>query len=186
MEPPIEYYAARQSLRDLDGHQVAAVVDALTDEGVWDDAFVDVMDAREPETHDVLPPFLKALQHLGVPIPSTDDAVWYLIDYDTRRIVSGVVDPMEGLGQLINDVYWDYDFAGRTQQYLGDSHGLAKLIGLWWNYDEWRYCPDPFLSPGVTAADVLADLKAETVREAALLQEGLANKRFQRPAEGSH
>jgi len=178
MEPPIEYWAARHALRDLDGDRVAAVVDTLTDEGVWDETFVDVMDAHSHEVHDVLPLFLKALQHLGVQIPSTDEAVWYLIDYDTRRIAAGHVDPMDGLGQLINDVYWDYDFQGRTKQYLGDSHGLSKLIGLWWSYDEWRYCPDPFLSPGVTADDVLADLKAQTVAEAALLQQSLANKRI--------
>lgn len=182
MKPSLDYYAARQSLRDLDASEVAAVVDALTDEGVWDDAFVDIMDAHALESHDVLPPFLKALGNLGVPIPSQDDAVWYLIDDHTGRIASGEVDPMDGLGELIHDVYWDYDFAGRTKQYLGDSHGLARLIGLWWDYDEWRYCPDPYVSESVTADDALADLKTQVINEADSLQRSLANKRIEQNA----
>ncbi len=52
------------------------------------------------------------------------------------RIASGQGEPHDELEALISEVYWDYDFHSVTTKYLGDSHGIEHLIGLYWEYDD--------------------------------------------------
>lgn len=141
MQLPLEYYAAIQGIHGLDSIAVRAIVDELTNDGIWDDDFVYIMDA-DPEVNPV-PPFLCALGRLGVSVPSKEDAVWYLIDFHTARIARGDVEPLSGLERMIRDIYWDYDFGAHSTKYLGDSHGIEGLVGLYWSYDDWRASPWP-------------------------------------------
>ena len=63
-------------------------------------------------------------------MPDKEQAFWQLIEYHARRIVSED-DPLRCLENLIDDVYWDYDFYIATKTNIGDSHDIERLIGLY-------------------------------------------------------
>jgi len=87
---------------------------------------------------EVLPALLAALSHHGVALPDKEQAVWQLIEHHLGVVESGAATPLKALEQLIADVYWDYDFHTPTKKFLGDSHGIEHLIGLYWAADDLR------------------------------------------------
>jgi hypothetical protein len=135
----LEYIAARFAFGNINADKIKSTVDSLLNEGVYSDYFIDIMDSKPARLDEVLPPFIAYLQHEGIPIPIKDDAVGQLIGYHVDRIASGNGDPIKELEELISDVYWDYDFHPHTKKYVGDSHGIEHLVGLYWEYVERNY-----------------------------------------------
>jgi len=132
----LAYIASRIAFGEITADEIQKTVNALLVKGVYCDHFVAIIDSKPPTLGEVLPPFTAYLKEQGVTIPTKDEAVWQIIAYHCSRITSGIVDPLAGLQQLIKVIYWNYDFHKRTKHYLGDSHGLEHLIGLYWGYDD--------------------------------------------------
>lgn len=177
MMEPFEYLAAKLSLGKLDAFEIQKVVDELLNEGRYDDEFINIIDSMPPRMDEVMPSFLRLLDRLGVKVPAIDKAVWLLIDHYTARIADGIIDPIEGLKRLIADIYWDYDFHSRTREFLGDSHGIENLIGLYWGYDDMMDGVGEMFYNGKTGFEGLKELKQEIVSEARRWREANSGKR---------
>ena len=132
----LKYIVAKIAFGTVHADEIRAVVDSLLTEGTYSDDFIDIMDSKPARLDEVLPPFTSFLKAKMISIPSKDQAVWQIIEYHVSRIATEVADTFEELNALIYDVYWDYDFHSQTKSYLGDSHGIEHLIGLYWEHDE--------------------------------------------------
>jgi hypothetical protein len=132
----LTYAAARLALGNLETHEVLKLAHELLDSGIYHDELIEIVDARPPRLDEVAPPLRKLLRRLDLDVPNSDAAVWEILDYHTSRIVDAQIDPIQALNELIRDVYWHYDFAARTRVYLGDSHWMEGLIGLYWSLDD--------------------------------------------------
>jgi len=132
----LEHIAARIAFDKVDADEIQSIVDALLMDGVYSDEFIVIMDAKPPTRADVLPPFKAYLEAEGISVPTKDQAVWQLIAHHVLRITSEAVAPLAGLQDLISEVYHDYDFYTSTRKYIGDSHGIEHLIGLYWEHSD--------------------------------------------------
>jgi len=132
----LEHMAIRIAMDKVDADEIQAAVNRLLADGVYSDHFLAIMDAKPARLAEVLPPFQAYLKTAGISAPDKEEAVWRIIAYHVSRIVSGQTTPLTELQALIAEVYWDYDFHSVTTKYLGDSHGIEHLIGLYWEYDD--------------------------------------------------
>ncbi|WP_372717601.1 hypothetical protein [Novipirellula sp.] len=72
----------------------------------------------------------------------------------------------QSLGEMVADVYWEYDFHAPTKKYLGDSHGIHHLIGLYWAHDDLCDRPHEVSLNGKYGDEAIAELDVEIVRAA--------------------
>ena len=73
-----------------------------------------------PTMADAGPLFESALQELGIPIPSQDDAAWTLLRYHIGRIAGGEVAPRQGLRAILEDVYYPAELHAQRERYGAD------------------------------------------------------------------
>jgi hypothetical protein len=166
MKETLRYTAAKLAMGKVNADEVKSTINDLVDSGVYLDAFLVALEpARHPQMDDVLPALLAAFNHFGILVPDKQRAVWELIDLHCRAIVSGSVRPLEELSRLITDVYCDY-FHVLTKQYLGDSHGIERLIGLYWGADDLTDHPDTVTVNGKHGKEAWAELDKEIVIQA--------------------
>ena len=135
MKDLLRYQAARHVLDARDADAIKETINTLMNDGFFHDTCLDALESSPARMEEVRPAFHAALDHYGVVLPSREEAVWHSIEYHLRRITSGTSPPLKGLSQLISDT-WYYDFDTPTKKFLGDSHGITKLIGLYWDADD--------------------------------------------------
>ena len=95
-----------------------------------------------------------------------DDAIWDVLKYHISVLASNKVDPLIGLNELINEVHWNYDFYSKTKQYFGDSHGIDKLIGLYWGHDDLVSNPTVVSYAEKYGDEAIEQIKRDIVTEA--------------------
>lgn len=111
------------------------VSDQLIKNYIYCDAFMELESCERLEEY--IPVIENIITSLNLPSPkNVEQAVWFILKYWIGRIASIKIEPIQGLELLIKDVYWTYDFQSKTKEYLGDSHGIEYLIGLYWEYDD--------------------------------------------------
>lgn len=167
----LDYMACRITLGNASADLIQKTVNQLMDDGIFSAEFLDIIDSKPPTMADVSPPFQKYLRKVGIQCQSKDEAVWRLIGYHTGRIASRQIEPLEGLSTLIKDIYRDYDFRAQTKQYLGDSHDIQKLIGLYWEYDDILDAPYQTEYAGRSREEVVTELSDAVLEEARRWQE---------------
>ena len=167
MKSSLRYQAARHGLGTLNADDIKATIQALVDEGLYLDAFLEALDSDlHPRMAEVLPAFLAALGHYHVIVPSREEAVWELIGYHLQNVASNHANALQELGKLVADVYWEYDFHTPTKNYLGDSHGIEHLIGLYWSADDMRERPQEISVNGMRGEEAWSELNRQIVIEA--------------------
>lgn len=166
MKQPLQYQAAKFAMGNLNADEIKSIIHGLVDGGFYLDEFLDALDARKPRMEEVLPAFIATLNHNGISLPDKEQAVWILIEFHLRKIALEGSDSLEELAKLIADVYWNYDFHTPTQKYLGDSHGIENLIGLYWAADDLRDSPKYISYGGKYGDEALSDLKYQIVVKA--------------------
>jgi hypothetical protein len=139
----LKYESANLLLDRMNDERVVQLIDELIAQGIYFDEFLEVLDKSYYR-----PNFLEALNasllKLEVTIPETvDQAVWILLEYHISKMASEDGNAFNGLEDFMRDVYWNFDFGPHTKKYLGDSHGVENLIGLYWGYADLRdrYAP---------------------------------------------
>lgn len=147
----------------LNADDIKATIHELVDKGFYLDEFLDALEATRPRMNEVVPAFLAALTHKGIALPEKEQAVCHLIEIHLKSIVSGGENALEELGKLIADVYWDYDFQTPTKKYIGDSHGMEQLIGLYWSADDLRESPASVSFNGKYGQEAWSELKREII-----------------------
>ena len=167
----LRYQAAKLAIGKLDAFEIKQTVDSLVTEGICPDGFLEVLESNPPRLDEVREPFARMLRQLGAEILDQEAAVWAIIDHHTARIASHQAGAFEGLAQLISDVYWDVDFHSAAKGYLGDSHGIEHLIGLYWAYSDMLECPTEAWLNDKTADEALTELQSAIQAEAKRWQE---------------
>lgn len=165
MKQSLHYQAAKLAMGKLNADDIKSTIHRLVDEGIYLDEFHDALDERQSRMDEVLPALLAAFRHEGIVLPDREQAVWQLIEFHLQRIAYGAENPLEELGKLIADVYWNYDFHTPMKKYLGDSHGIEALIGLYWGADELTERPKDISFNGKYGEVAWSELKREIVIE---------------------
>jgi len=172
----LNYIAAKMAFNQITAIEIQNIVDGLLNDSVYADEFLDIIDIKNPSLADVLPPFSKFLEKQGIDVPNKDEAVWQIIEHHIENILNGVSDPLESLCSLIKDVYWDYDFHTPTKEYLGDSHAIQDLIGLYWGYDDMKERPNEISCNNKFGVEGIAELKKEILISAKEWKEKFDNR----------
>jgi hypothetical protein len=163
MNEQLEFQAARFAFGKLTAADIKRIVDELINKGCWLNAFINIMDSNPARLDEVGPAFMRALEELEISIPDREKALLQILKHYISSIASGTVDPLEGLRLLVADVYWDYDFHSKTKKYLGDSHGIEHLIGLYWDHDDMLENPKQISFDGKYGEEGIVALKEEIV-----------------------
>lgn len=160
----LAYLAAGLALRIHDTVVAKKLVNNWLERGVYFDEFLNIVDCEPGRIEDASAALSRLLPKFGCSFPSRDEAFWQIIDYHTARISKQLCEPYEGLRAIIKEVYCQYNFP-ETEKHLGDSLGIERLIGTYWNIDDiLARCA----GVGVNAEDqrMIDDLKREILEEA--------------------
>ncbi len=133
--PDLTVVAARYALGIIPSWELPAVADALLDRGCDSRAAIELAILRYPTMADAGPLLERVLEEEGVSRPSVEDAVLTVLRCELDRIARRVVKPREGLERVMKLVD-SQDFHGKARVYVGDSHGLERLVGAYWSYDD--------------------------------------------------
>ena len=99
----LEFQAIRYIVGDPE-FSVYELVNRLTDEGVWADEFLDIIDGTNKAKHGQL--FEAALKRLGVEIPERDKAIHDFICLHMHRISKGSILLFAFLPKCMNPLTW--------------------------------------------------------------------------------
>lgn len=126
---------ARYVMGDLPSGELARRADALLDQRIYSPAGGELATTRNLVMADAGPLFEQAMQDLHAEIPSRDNAVWILLRHHIGRIAYEDVRPRDGR-QFVLDIYYRANLQEESRTYAGDSHGIQRLIGAYWEYGD--------------------------------------------------
>jgi hypothetical protein len=101
--------AALHALKRLRPEQVLAVAHAALEAGVWATALGELAAWDSPYMADVYPLFDRALAQLGIPLPSRREALTTVARDYARRILSGELEPLDGLVRIRQETTFEPD-----------------------------------------------------------------------------
>jgi hypothetical protein len=152
----LRHIAVRYRLGLVDTESLIRVADTLLAEGRDTPAIIQLSILDFPVMADVAPIFERACTESGVTIPTKAQAVDDLLRSHLEAIVSGERAPREGLDAVMREIYNPYFADEPCKKYVGDSHGLQHLIGLYWGYDDLMERPRQVSCDGEYGAKAIA------------------------------
>ncbi len=126
---------ARYKLNLVTGEELRAAADQALEEGLFAPALSDLAFAAGLYLEEYRSMFEKALTELKIPIPSEEEAVWCVLKYYVNGVADGRIQPREGMRRITVEIVNVYLYR-KSKEHLGDSHGLGKLIGAYYSYDD--------------------------------------------------
>jgi hypothetical protein len=158
--------AAHLGLGIATADDLVAAANLALDRGFAPAGLIAIFDRSQPVLADVRPLFEDALRELGRPAPSVEEAVWRVIRQQMRRIAGREVPPREPVTWLRRHMErWL-----KSNHCMWDSHGLERIIGAYWAFDDLLERPEVSYE-GLHGAAAVKALEDEMVR---LAQEWLA------------
>ena len=113
---------------------VREVADRLLNAGVDHDDLIVIYLAGPDDKAAIFAAFDRFLNACEIHVPDQDDAIWGLIEFHVDKIARREADPFELLRGMMNEVYYEYDLHSLTKEFVGGSHGIDSLVGLFFNY----------------------------------------------------
>lgn len=166
MSRSLEVEAARYRIGVSTGRGlVQAAVDAMV-AGADSPTLVQLASEPDPQMSDVGPMFERSLEELCLEMPTSEDAAWILLRHLIGRIADGEVDPIPGVGEVLEQVYHPCDLHSHTIDYIGDSHGLARMLGNYYAIDDVRERPSEVSCDGKFGDEAIGAL-GEHIRQCA-------------------
>jgi hypothetical protein len=92
----------------------------------------------------------------------------------TTAALSVRSNPDHALEKLIDDCE-KYDFGAVCKEFVGDSHGIESLIGMYWGYADLEIPVEDAYCNGKRGAEAVVELKREIVAVAAKWQDRRAS-----------
>ena len=138
MTEALHLQAARLALGTLDADAIKATVESLVDAGVYLEPFLPALVERHPRLDDVRPAFLAALAHHAIAVPDKDAAIWELIEHHLRDVVATPSDALRQFGRFMDEEYWHCHLDMPARKHIGDSHGIERLLALYWSAGDLR------------------------------------------------
>jgi len=138
--------SAKYSFGLHDSKSIRGVVDEALNEEFYCDEFAEILINNELSLADISSFFEAGLKKFKIKIPNEEEATWILIkNYISEIVVDKSSDPLRCLDSLIQNIYWHYDFHSVAKKYVGDSHGIEKLIGIYFEIDDLLGKPGQFI-----------------------------------------
>lgn len=160
----LEFQAALYSFGHLNTQDMQKIIDGLLNEGTYADEFLDVIYPDYDTREEVGAAFKRSLKALGIVAPNYEEAVWTILRHYVSRIANQEIDALDGLKELMREM--DYNFHAKTKKYLGDSHGVEYLIGLYWDYYDVLEKPTEISINGKYGEEAIGEIKKEILIEA--------------------
>lgn len=120
----------------------------------------------DPQMSDVGPMFERSLEELGSETPTSEDAAWILLRHLIGRIADGEVDPIPGVGEILEQVYYPCNLHSQAIHYVGDSHGIELMLSHYYAIDDVRERPLEVSCDGKSGDEAIAVL-GEHIRQCA-------------------
>lgn len=131
----LELQAARLKAGLASSDDLVRAADAALDAGIYSDELAQVAVFAEKRLSDLSDDFLTAVSELGLMISSNRDGIiWQLLRRYIGDVVARKLAPTEGASLVVREVDWHLGLEAR--EYVGDSHGLEHIIGLYHAYDD--------------------------------------------------
>lgn len=161
----LKLVAARYSLGAAQSDELRQIADQALDSGVYSSSLAEMAGCSTPILSDIGPLFEAALEELAIILPGENDAIEILVRHHLKSVVHGSVRPRDGLERIMEDVYYPAKIHEKSKQFDGDSHGLEKLIGAYWSYDDvGEQLGREFLSGDHRDFDGFRDLDRDTIK----------------------
>ena len=80
--------------------------------------------------------FAQALRELQLRLPSALEAAALLKQYYAAQVAARDLPPREGARLIVERIFHQIDDLLPPGAYLGESFGIAQLVGLFYNYDD--------------------------------------------------
>jgi hypothetical protein len=128
-------------LRLAAGEELRQAADDALNRGLYTHSLGELATSSQLIMADVGPLFEATLRELGIPLPSTENAVDFLLKRSIRLIAEGTVSPYQGLHDLVSELYDEFIYGESVTRYgesvtrAGDSRGIHDLIGAYYTYD---------------------------------------------------
>jgi hypothetical protein len=106
----------------------------------------------------------KALKELNMSLPSHDEAARILICCWARKIIAGTVSPEDGSMRIVREVYNRLEH--REEVVVGESLGMANLIGCAYNYDDLQEGSIEYEGKAISKAKAIILLNGFVIEEA--------------------
>jgi len=130
------YIAARYVFGIATGTELSEAASKAFDQGFSSPSLADLTTANNPFEQKSL--FESAMRELGLAMPEKTHCISLMLRYHVESIADGSVPPKKGLGNMMREVFYPADIHNQTPKggYVGSSHGIEHLVGLYWGYDE--------------------------------------------------
>jgi hypothetical protein len=113
--------------------EMVRIANALLERGDYSSVLGELATLRNPVMADAGPLFEQALEELGAHVPSRDTAIWVLLRHHIGQIAAGSLSPRDGLRGMVELCDQAHLYA-ETREYVGDSHGLERLLAFFHGY----------------------------------------------------
>ncbi len=80
--------------------------------------------------------FEAAIRELGLPLPSPIEAAEVLKRHYATQVATGTLPPKQGADLIVERVLRRIDHLLPRGAYVGESFGIARLVGLFYDYDD--------------------------------------------------
>lgn len=130
------YMAARHVYGIAEGTELSQAASRAFDQGLSSPSLAELTTAKNPFEQKSL--FESSIQELGLTMPKRENCISLMLRYHIESIADGSVSPKKGLGNMMREVFYPADIHNQTTKgrYVGNSHGIEHLVGLYWGYDE--------------------------------------------------
>jgi hypothetical protein len=162
--------AARHALGLLQSSEISSIARDTLRRGVYSPELDEISRDRSPVMSEVGPRFESALRQLKIQIPERGRAVWVVLRDLLEQIATHRTAPRVALSELVR-VHRRAP-GSEKEAVLGESHGLADLIGCHYSYDEIDDRGDEVSFKGLFGDDARRALDEEVTRLAAGWIEG--------------
>lgn len=145
---------------------VKKYIDALAKHGIWFDEFLDLTLSKSDSQADLLPVIHAIFQKLDLTISSEDEALKIILKKQLLPIAQKKVDPIEGMGVIMNQIYYIANIPGRSEKVIGDTLGIEHLVGLYWTYLDLDELDPDAIYNGTTVRSLIIEIKNDIVSHA--------------------
>lgn len=130
------YTAVRYVFGIATGSELSESASKALDQGIYSPSLVELTTANNPFEQKSL--FESTMRELGLDMPEKAHCVFMMLRYHLETIADGSVPPKKGLENMMREVFYPADIHNQTPKggFVGCSHGIERLVGLYWEYDE--------------------------------------------------
>ncbi|MFZ6672460.1 hypothetical protein [Undibacterium sp. Xuan67W] len=123
-----EVAISQYKLGKLSSHAIVSLANSWLNQGIYTDSLNSIFMEENASMAEVGPLFEKAIQELGIEIPSRVEAAKFAAKDTIQKMVSGEIDLMTGANFLYWDIHHEISEDLPDGEYLGSNLGLEYIF----------------------------------------------------------